>query len=124
MKDTYKCAQQGRYYLGVTKVGLADSSIREMMCIAFDYSIKRIVGIKDFAKAIREEMTQIKKLKCEILTSPWVISNTPEGYSTTHKEDTATHLKRVGNRTFKNLATTGIIYVKNQVANNQQADAP
>ena len=39
MKFAYKYAQQGQYCLGVTKVGLADVSIKMARCRVFNYSI-------------------------------------------------------------------------------------
>ena len=96
MKATYKYAQQGRYFLGVANVRLADGSISGVRCGVFNYSTNRIISIKDFAKAIKDKLARVKKLVCGKFTSPWSISNAPEGYNAVHKENHVTHLKRVG----------------------------
>ena len=74
--------------------------------------MKPIVSIKDFAKAIKKELSRHKKLSCETLTSPWIVPDAPEGYNAVHKEDPVTHLKRVGRETAQKLATARITKFK------------
>ena len=113
MKATYKYTQQGRYFLGVAEVRLAIGSIKGVGYRVFDYSMRRIISIKDFAKAIKEESSRVKELSCKTLTLPWTVSNTPEGYNSVHEDDPVTQLIRVGTGTAQKLATAGITKVKN-----------
>ena len=74
--------------------------------------MKIIVSIKDFAKAVKEELSRFHKLSYQTLASPWTVSSTPEGYNTVHEEDPMTHLKRVGRVKSQKLADVVITKVK------------
>ena len=96
----------------MANVRLADGKISGVRCGVLYYSMKRIVSIKDLAKSIKDELVRVKKIVCEKLTSPWIISNAPEGYNAVHKEDPVTHLNRSGKGTEHKLADAGIMEVK------------
>ena len=110
---TYKYPNQARFCLGVAKVMKLDGTVEGRRCNVFDYTSKKVVTIKDYELAVKQEIKRVKNLSTKSLISPWIVDTRPVDYIHHHEGENIGVLKGVGKTAIEKFAKHNVRTIKN-----------